>query len=269
MNAMQEIIQAVAAKKAELDGLRPHAPAGLANLEHSRDIELTYTSNAIEGNTLTAAETALVIEQGITVAGKPLRDHLEAIDHYEAIRYVRGLAQRAMPLSEMDIRNLHRLVVLRSQPEAAGSYADQGRYVLTDAGRHAFPLPAEVPALMGDFARWLGQAADTPETAFAAHRRLVSIHPFNDGNGRTARLLMNLVLIRGGYPPVAVRPEDRPAYIRALQAGQSGDGSAAFDRFLYERLEAGLEESLSALRQAIAVAQRPSGHSGEDGDERR
>ena len=78
--------------------------------------------------------------------------------------------------------------------------------MLTDTGRHAFSAPVEVPALMGDFAAWLGSAIATPETGFAAHRRLVDIHPFNDGNGRPARLLMNLVLIRGGYPPVAVRP---------------------------------------------------------------
>jgi Fic family protein len=124
---MKKLLQDIAAKKAELDLLRPLAPGGLTNLEHSHDIELTYTSNAIEGNTLTAAETTLVIEQGITVAGKPLRDHLEAIDHYEAIRYVRELARRETPMTEMDVRGLHRLVVLRSHPEIAGSYADQGQ----------------------------------------------------------------------------------------------------------------------------------------------
>jgi Fic family protein len=244
---MEKLPQDIAAKKAELDRLRPLAPGGLTNLDHSRDIELTYTSNAIEGNTLTAAETALVIEQGITVAGKPLRDHLEAIDHYEAIRYVRELARRRSPLTEMDVRSLHRPVVLRSHPGFAGSYADQGRFVLTDAGRRAFPSPAEVPALMGDFAAWLRAASDTPETAFAAHLRLVGIHPFNDGNGRTARLLMNLVLIRGGYPPVAVRPVDRPTYIDVLQRHQDGEGSEDFDRLLYGRLDAALGEALKAL----------------------
>jgi Fic family protein len=250
---MKKLLQDIAAKKAELDLLRPLAPDGLTNLEHSHDIELTYTSNAIEGNTLTAAETTLVIEQGITVAGKPLRDHLEAIDHYEAIRYVRELARREIPLTEMDVRGLHRLVVLRSHPEIAGSYADQGRFVLTETGRRAFPSPAEVPALMGDFAAWLRGAADTPETAFAAHLRLVGIHPFNDGNGRTARLLMNLVLIRGGYPPVAVRPVDRPAYIRALQRHQDGEAGEDFDRLLYERLDAALRETLSALGEALSA----------------
>ena len=110
----------IAAKKAALDRLRAVAGAGLGNLEHVHDLELTYTSNAIEGNTLSAAETTLVIEQGITIGGKPLKDHLEAIDHYEAIGYVRALAHRGMPLTEADLRQLHHLVVRRSHPEIAG-----------------------------------------------------------------------------------------------------------------------------------------------------
>jgi Fic family protein len=260
---VENLLAAIAAKKAELDRLRLRAPGGTTNLDHSQDLELTYTSNAIEGNTLTAVETTMVIEQGITVAGKPLRDHLEAIDHFDAIRYVRDLARQGTPLTEMDVRSLHRLVVLRSKPDIAGRYADQGRFVLTDSGRYSFPSPAEVPALMGDFSDWLGAAAATPATAFTAHRRLVEIHPFNDGNGRTARLLMNLILIRGFYPAVAVRPEDRPAYIAALQQAQAGGGSDAFDRLLYERLDATLAEYVNAARQALpapsAATRSPDG----------
>jgi Fic family protein len=251
------LLRQIAAKKAEFDRLRPQAPHGLENLDRSYDIELTYTSNAIEGNTLTAAETRMVIEHGVTIGGKPLKDHLEAVDHFEALHYVRDLARQTVPLREADIRNLHRLVMQRSDPDAAGRYADQGRYVETDSGRHHFPSPAEVPALMGDFAQWLGAAAATPETAFAAQRRLVEIHPFNDGNGRTARLLMNLVLLRGGYPPVAVRPQDRPAYIAALQHAQTGRGSEMFDRLLYERLDATLAECLSALQEALIAPTEP------------
>jgi Fic family protein len=251
---LQQLLAAIAAKKAELDRLRARAPGGTRNFDHSQDLELTYTSNAIEGNTLTAVETTMVIEQGITVAGKPLRDHLEAIDHYEAIRYVRDLARRQVPLTEMDVRSLHRLVMLRSDPDAAGRYADQGRYVLTENGRHAFSSPAEVPSLMGAFSSWLGAMPNTPDTAFAAHHRLVDIHPFNDGNGRTARLLMNLVLTRGGYPPVAVRPEDRPAYIAALQPARADEEADAFNRLLYTRLDETLDEALSALRQALPPA---------------
>ncbi|HEX5326544.1 MAG TPA: Fic family protein, partial [Acetobacteraceae bacterium] len=211
----------------------------------------TYTSTAIEGNTLTAVETTLVVEKGLTIGGKPLKDHLEAVDHFEALRYVRELARQSDPITESDVRNLHRLAMLRSGPEIAGRYADQGRSVLTSTGRHDFPSPAEVPALMGDFASWLGGAPMTPATAFEAHRQLVGIHPFNDGNGRAARLLMNLILIRSGHPPIAVRPADRASYVDALQKAQAGRGTAAFERLLYERLDATLDEYLNASRQAL------------------
>ena len=247
---MDDLLARIAAKKAELDRLRRDSRRSVTNFDHSQDLELTYTSNAIEGNTLTAVETTMVIEQGITIAGKPLRDHLEALDHYDAIRYVRELARASGPLSQLDIRNLHRLVMFRSTPDIAGQYADQGRYVLTDRGRHTFPSPAELRPLMEAFATWLADAPMTPETAFTAHLRLVDSHPFNDGNGRTARLLMNLVLIRGGYPPVPVRPEDRPRYIAALNLAQDGGGDDAFRTLLYERLDASMDEMLQAFREA-------------------
>lgn len=244
---MHNLAESIAARKAQLDTLRPLPPEALARLEHYYDIELTYASNAIEGNTLSPVETTLVIEKGITVAGKPLKDHLEALDHYDAMRYMRELAEAQTPVTESDIRNLHALVLRRSQPGLAGSYALHRRYVRTDAGQHEFPLPVEIPARMGDFALWLKTAPPAPETAFTAHRLLVDIHPFDDGNGRTARLLMNLLLVRGGYPPIAVRPADRLAYIRSLQAAQAGEGTAAFDQLLFERLEATLAEYLRAL----------------------
>ncbi len=241
---MNDIQVSIAAKKKRLDELRPLRSEALDKLDHYYDVELTYTSNAIEGNTLSAVETTLVIEKGITIGGKPLKDHLEALDHYDAIRYVRELARQATRLTESDVRNVHRLVMQRSAPEFAGKYADLPRYVRTETGRYSFPSPVEIPALMGDFAAWLANAPDAPDTAFTAHRRLAGIHPFNDGNGRTARLLMNLLLIRAGYPPVAVRPEDRLEYIRSLQQEQGGQGTEAFDALLYRRLEATLEEYL-------------------------
>ena len=254
---MDELLTSIAAKKERLNHLRPLSSAALANLEHYYDIELTYTSNAIEGNTLSPVETTLVIEKGITVSGKPLKDHLEALDHYEAIRYVRELARQETPLTESDVRNLHKLAVQRSAPEIAGQYAaDLSRYVRTETGRYTFPSPAEVPSLMGDFAAWLRTAPNTPDTAFTAHRRLVGIHPFNDGNGRTARLLMNLILIRGGYPPVAVRPEDRLEYILSLQQDQAGQGAEKFNALLYRRLDATLGEYLGTLQEVPAPEAR-------------
>jgi Fic family protein len=248
---MDALVTSIAAQKERLDKLRPLPQEALANLEHYYDIELTYTSNAIEGNTLSAVETTLVIEKGVTIGGKPLKDHLEALDHYDAIRYVRELGRQTTALTESDVRNLHRLVMQRSGPGIAGRYADLPRYVRTETGRHTFPSPAEIPALMGDFAVWLKAAPNTTATAFTAHRRLVDIHPFNDGNGRTARLLMNLVLIRGGYPPIAVRPEDRLDYIRSLQQAQAGQGTQSFDGLLYTRLDATLREYLNSLQEAL------------------
>src|SRR6266851_1683383 len=118
------LLDAIAEKKSRLDQLRPLPAQALSNLEHYYNVEITYTSNAIEGNTLSPVETTLVIEQGITVAGKPLKDHLEALDHYDAIRYVRELAREKGPLNERDIRSLHQLVVQRSRPDIAGRYAD-------------------------------------------------------------------------------------------------------------------------------------------------
>lgn len=245
--AVAELLKAIALKKERLDSLRPLSPEALAGLEHYYNIELTYASNAIEGNTLSPVETTLVIEKGLTIGGKPLNDHLEALDHYDAMRFIRELGRETEPVTERDIRSLHSLVVQRSRPDIGGRYADLRRYVRTETGLHRFPPPIEVPSLMGDFAAWLSQALPTPETAFIAHRRLVDIHPFNDGNGRTARLLMNLILIRGGYPPVAVRPEDRLSYIRALQEAQAGRGTDRFNALLYERLDAMLGEYLSVL----------------------
>jgi Fic family protein len=252
---MEALLAAIAEKRQALDRLRPLAAHALQALDRLFDLELTWSSNAIEGNTLTAAETQLVVEKGIAIAGKPLRDHLEALDHFDALHWVRALAaEPERAVTEADLRDLHRLVMQRSQPAVAGRYADQGRFVLTDAGRHAFPAPSLVPALMADFAAWLAAAPPTPLAAIEAHRRLVDIHPFNDGNGRTARLLMNLLLLRGGWPPVAVRPQDRPAYVAALQAHQAGGGSEACDALLLRRLDATLAEYLEALRQAGPAA---------------
>lgn len=243
----------VAAKKRELDALWAKVrPGALDNLEHSQRIDVTYTSNAIEGNTLTAGETALVLEKGITVSGKPLKDHLEAVDHAKALDWVLEIAKLhgSTPIRENDIRTLHALIVAQSSADIAGRYADRPRFVNTDRGVFNFPAPVEVPALMADFSAWLRAARDDPASAFEAHLKLVSIHPFNDGNGRTARLLMNWILARAGYPPIGVRPEDRPAYLHALEAAQDGAGAAAFHDLLFRRLDQTLDIYLAAARQA-------------------
>src|SRR5216683_6852373 len=249
------VIKDIERKKAQLDRLRPLSSGALAQLQKYYDIELTYTSNAIEGNTLTHRETAEVIEHGVTVGGKSLRDHLEAVDHYEAVQWMRGLAAQTASVGEDTVCELHRRIVARSQPAIAGIYSPHPRRI---AGSPViFPNPLKVPQLMEEFGAWLSSAPSTPEGAFGGHFRLTAIHPFSDGNGRTARLLMNLILIRGGYPPIAVRPEERPAYVTALQHAQSGKGAESFDRLLYQRLDETLGEYLSASQEAFPTDTTP------------
>jgi len=249
---MQRLLDDIAAKKARLDLLRPLSGAALAQLQKHFDVELTYTSNAIEGNTLTLRETAEVIEHGITVGGKSLRDHLEAIDHYEALLWMRELAAAASPLDETVVRELHRRIVARSQPGIAGIYSTLPRRI---AGSPVvFPNPAKIPELMEEFGRWLGAAPADAAAAFDGHFRLTAIHPFADGNGRAARLMMNLMLIRRGYPPVAVAPRDRKRYLDALETGSLAGDLEPFHTLMHELLSATLDEYLQALGEA-----RPEG----------
>ena len=232
-----------------LHRLRLRAPGGTRNFDHAQDLELTYTSNAIEGSTLTRSETAIVIEKGITIGGKPLRHHLEALDHMDALAFVRALARSREPFREGDIREIHRLVLARSDPSEAGGYSRHQRAVLGSTMR--FPSPAELPALMGDFARWLRDAEPGPHASFEAHYRLVTIHPFSDGNGRSARLLMNLILLRGGYPPVVIGPEERAEYVDALQERQFGGGDERWTTFMSHRLDLSLTENLGHLASGL------------------
>lgn len=247
---LNALIASVEEKKAQLDQLRPLVEAALKQLQKHYDVELTYSSNAIEGNTLTLRETAEVIEHGITVGGKQLNEHLEAVDHYEALLWMREQAAATTPLAENIVTQLHRRIVARSRPDIAGMYSQFPRRIAGSAV--VFPNPMKIPQLMEKFGIWLAQAPPDPASAFDAHFRLVTIHPFNDGNGRTARLLMNLMLIRGGYPPVSVRPEDRKAYLDALERGSLADDLLPFQILMHERLNSTLSEYIRVLREGIA-----------------
>ncbi len=248
LNVMDELLTSIAAKKEQLDAMRPVSREVLLALQKSYDVDLTYTSNAIEGNTLTLRETAELIEHGITVGGKPLRDHLEAVDHYNAVLWVRELAATATPIDENTVRELHRSIVARSQPEIGGIYS---RFPRIAGSPVIFPNAAKIPGLMKEYGEWLTNAGREPATTFDAHFRLVAIHPFADGNGRTARLLMNLLLLREGYPPVAVRPEDRKAYLDTLEHASMREDIKPFQTFMHQRLDATLREYLSALQEAL------------------
>lgn len=249
-----ETLDRISARKRRLDELRPLRPGLLIELQTYHDVELTYTSNAIEGNTLTLRETAEVIEHGITVGGKKLRDHLEAVDHYDAVQWMREQAAHDAPIGEMTVTELHRRIVLRSNPEIAGIYSRYPRRIAGSAS--VFPNPAKVPHLMEKFGTDLARTGTQPRSAFDAHYRLVSIHPFADGNGRTARLLMNLLLLRGGYPPVAVRPEDRAEYLDALEYAQNREDVEPFQTLMHHRLAETLDAYVSLFEQGLDDPQR-------------
>ncbi len=245
LGVMDELLAAIARKKEQLDALRPVSREALLALQKAYDVELTYTSNAIEGNTLTLRETAELIEHGITVGGKPLRDHLEAVDHYDAVLWMRELAAKATPVDESTVRELHRRIVFRSQPEIGGIYSKLPRRV--SGSPVVFPNAAKVPELMKSYGEGLAKAEVGPAACFDAHFQLVAIHPFADGNGRTARLLMNLLLLRQGYPPVAVRPQDRKTYLDTLEHGSMREDLKPFQIFMHRRLDETLAEYLNAL----------------------
>lgn len=247
---MSEALKAdVAKRKARLDALRALGVGALEQLRRVYDIELTWSSNAIEGNTLSQRETAELIEHGLIVGGKPLRDHLEAEDHFAAVQWVREIAASDSPLDEAVVVELHRRIVARSQPQIAGVYSPHPRRI---AGSPVvFPNPLKLPDLMQAFGRELGDLGVTPEAAFEAHFRLTAIHPFSDGNGRAARLLMNLMLLRAGYPPIAVRPLDRSAYLDALELGSLEGDLGPFQTLMHSRLNATLADYLAMLESSL------------------
>jgi Fic family protein len=157
------------------------------------------------------------------------------------------LAEKTTPLDESTVQELHRRIVFRSQPDIGGLYTTLPRRIA--GSRVVFPNAAKIPALMKEYGEWLGKVEPVPATSFDAHFRLVALHPFADGNGRTARLLMNLLLLRGGYAPVAVRPEDRKTYLDALEHASVRGDLKPFQTFMHARLDATLGEYLSALQE--------------------
>jgi Fic family protein len=246
---MDDLLLSIRDRKARLDRLWPLSSAALNQLQKHYDIELTYTSNAIEGNTLTLRETAELIEHGITVGGKRLKEHLEAVDHYEAVLWMRDLAARTTPVNEAVVRELHRRIVARSEPGTAGIYSPHRRRI---AGSPVvFPNPLKIPELMAELGHQLETADTAPATAFDAHFRVTAIHPFSNGNGRTARLLMNLMLIRSGYVPIAVRPEDRKVYLDALETGSLTGDLLPYQTVMHQRLNATLADYLEASQESL------------------
>ena len=205
--------------------IRDHRPLDAYEIKQLKEyfrIGLTYTSNALEGNSLTESETKVVIEDGITIGGKPLRDHFEAIGHSEAFDLLYKLAER-QDITEDDILGLHRLFYNRIDAEKAGKYRD--RNVIITGTDFTPPGPAEVPLAMQEFLGNLPLLRQLHPVEYAAmlHLNLATIHPFIDGNGRAARLLMNLALLQAGFPITIIPPIIRGDYISALRDSNKGD----------------------------------------------
>ncbi|MEL6375221.1 MAG: Fic family protein, partial [Pseudomonadota bacterium] len=171
--------------------------------------------------------------------------HQEAVDHFDALQFIRSLATSGDPIGENTIKDIHRLVVAGTLRDEAGLYSKHPRRIV--GSRVEFPNPFQVPNLMKEFGDGLSQQPPTYETAFQAHLQLVSIHPFSDGNGRTARLLMNLVLMRGGYPQVLISPADRPDYLDAIETVQLTGDETAYRAFMERQLTSSLERHLDHI----------------------
>ncbi|MEO1389139.1 MAG: Fic family protein [Cyanobacteria bacterium J06634_6] len=220
MNIASQIEQ-LSQLKSWLDSFSPLSSDIVRELKQRYDVQFTYQSNAIEGNTLTQSETELVLSKGITVGGKTLVEHLEVIGHKEAIDYIETLSKAESSIGEWEIRQIHNLVIRKISPTEAGRYRQLD--VKAAGTDHTYPPHYLLPGLMDEFVGWLESAKCSlhpVEYACEAHYRFVSVHPFSDGNGRTGRLLMNLLLLRSGFPIVSISNQQREAYIEALVTAQ-------------------------------------------------
>ncbi len=242
---LQAVLDRLGEKARRLASLSPLPTAFRESLDHKLRIELTHGSTAIEGNTLTLRETQLLLDEGIAPAGaKPLREIHETVNHDRALRRVLEFVERAAHLDEEGLRELHRLLLANIDDVRAGSYRTERVMVV---GAPLQPIrPDFVPDAMAAFVEWIA-ASDLHPVILAAeaHYRFVKIHPFYDGNGRTARLLWNWILLANGYPLSVVPAEARGRYLGAIDAADRGD-SAGYFELLCECIESSLDQYLDS-----------------------
>lgn len=233
-------------KKAQLDQLRPLPIMTIARLRDQILTEWIYNSNAIEGSTITLQETRLILETGLTIGGKSLREHFEVINHRDAIDYVEHLVESDEPITAFHVRQIHKLVLSRIDDENAGQYRET--QVRIAGASFTPPESWLIPNLMTEWEEWLvveEKHSHPIELAALAHHRLVAIHPFIDGNGRTARLVMNLILMRSGYPPTVIQRINRRQYYHVLDQADTGK-PAALVNFVGRAVERSLNLYLEA-----------------------
>ncbi len=234
----------LATKHQRLAALRPLSPESVASLAAAWDVRMVYESNSLEGNSLTLRETEIVLSKGVTVSGKPLKDHMEAVNLMQAWERVKELAQPNASLTENHLLDLHRIVLTRVEDSFAGSYRNS---TVRIAGANFIPPnPLKVPDLMAELFAGLATISDPVERAAQLHHGIAHIHPFADGNGRAARLAMNFILLAAGYPPISISPDLRQDYYRALEAADSGEFQT-WQTFLTTQLEQELDQWLEAL----------------------
>lgn len=239
--------------KTQYENLKPFDAKIAEGLRELYDVELTYNSNAIEGSTLSYADTKLILEKGVSIGGKKMRELLEAVNHKEAIDYIEKLKEKKPhEIAEREILDIHNLILRGIDTANAGRYrADRVRIAHSQT---MFPNPAKVPELMAGFMQWLqGSTTDHPiRLAGEAHFRLVSIHPFIDGNGRTARLLMNLILLQHEFPLFTIKFENRKQYLDSLESARAEGGRLDdFYCLVAEALKDSLEIHIEAVTKRI------------------
>lgn len=215
------------------------------------ELEYTFESNRIEGNTLTLRETDLVINKGLTVSGKSMREHLEAINHGDAIHYVKELISRDAVITKKEVLNIHNLILRGILPEEAGRF--RRIQVMIQGSDHMPPAPYLVEKQMEDYFIWYERnrlSIHPIVLAAEMHERLVTIHPFIDGNGRTSRLIMNMILLQNGFVIANIKGDNtsRYSYYEALDEVQTSGNKDAFIRFVAEVEKQSLERYLSILK---------------------
>ncbi|MDF2804710.1 MAG: hypothetical protein K0S61_4615 [Anaerocolumna sp.] len=234
-------------KRIELVLKRPLSPNTIKSIRDKLLLDWTYNSNAIEGNTLTLVETKVVLE-GITIGGKSMREHLEVINHKDAILYVEDIIHRKEEFSEWQIKNIHRLVLKGINDEYAGTYRKED--VLIAGAKHIPPNHMTLVDEMQHFIKWYwneGMKLHPVERAARVHGDFVKIHPFIDGNGRTARLLLNLELMKEGFPPIIIRNESRVRYYNALDVAHIKGEYSDFISIVVEELNKSLDLYLKLI----------------------
>lgn len=242
---MQALLKEIDSLQEKITTLRPLTTNAIQQLREYYKVGLTYTSNALEGNSLTETETKVVIEDGLTVGGKPLHDHFEAIGHSNAYDFMFTLLNKK-GFFEEDIKTLHYLFYHRIDQESAGNYRQ--KKVFISGSKYPCPGPGQVSDLMKKFVKNLEQlATDNHPVIYASlvHKEFVFIHPFIDGNGRVARLLMNVILLQNNYCLAIIPPVLRVNYLQTLEKAHTND--ADFKTFIAQCIQETQKDYLRLL----------------------